>query len=73
MADTQIVKQEGQRSCSVSGTDLHGSRPMCSIELFLEYKIPRQQKCFLFDCGSQLINGRHVNVCCTRKVTVCRL
>lgn len=52
-------------------TDLHGSRPTCSTELFLEYKIPRQQKCILFDGSSQSTNGRRVNVCCTHKVMVC--
>jgi hypothetical protein len=54
------VKQEGQYGCLVLGTDWYGSRPM---ELFL----------FLFDGGRQSTNGRHVNVRCTHKVTVCRL
>ena len=31
------MKQDGQYGCSVLGTDLYGSRPMYSIELFLEY------------------------------------
>ena len=68
-----LVKQDGQHGCSVLGTDLYDSRPMCSMELFLEYKIIRQQKCFLFDGGSQSTNGRHVNACCTHKLKMCRL
>jgi hypothetical protein len=55
----KLVKQQGQDGCSSLGTDLYSNRPTCSIEIFLESKLPRQQKCFLTVAVSRLVSVSH--------------